>query len=138
MDSTASILLVEDEELIVDIFTRTLKNAGFRVTAARTGRRARAMVMDASFDLAIVDMSLPDTDGPALVAELKSICPSLKVIATSGFMGGIRHLALWSGAIDALQKPVSPAALRAAASDALAEGWMPSNCQTEVVSFTTN
>ena len=119
MNNTARVLLVEDEPSISFCFAYTLKKAGFCVRTARTGREARTLVTDSCFDLAIIDMSLPDVDGPTLMAELMSICPCLKVIATSGVMDGIRHQAFSAGAAKALQKPITPAQIRAAASSVL-------------------
>jgi two-component system response regulator VicR len=125
MNNTARVLLVEDEPSIAFCFTYALKKAGFHVSTARTGYDARALVTDSCFDLAIIDMSLPDGDGPTLLAELMSICPCMKVIATSGMMDGIRHLAFRAGATEALQKPITPAQLLAAASGVLGPTGQP-------------
>ena len=57
------LLVVEDETNIRELLATTLKFAGFAVEAAPDGRTALKLVADQAFDLAVVDVMLPDMDG---------------------------------------------------------------------------
>ena len=64
------VFIVDDEPAILDILSRGLEGAGFRPTAFSTGREfERAVVRDAP-ELCIMDLSLPDIDGVAILNEL--------------------------------------------------------------------
>lgn len=57
------ILLVEDDVLVARLLTRGLERAGLRVEHVHTGSEAVQRLKDGSYDVAIVDVGLPDLDG---------------------------------------------------------------------------
>lgn len=65
------IFLVEDDEEIARNLTRLLCSEGFGVIHAPTQREALAMLSETSFDLALVDISLPDGSGFTICTEIK-------------------------------------------------------------------
>jgi DNA-binding response OmpR family regulator len=69
---SASILLVEDDAAIREIVSAFLIGAGFAVTAVGDVAGARARFDAGRFDLAIVDVNLPDGSGLALVERLRA------------------------------------------------------------------
>lgn len=85
-----TILLVEDEPVVLDATCRILQYAGFLVLAAIDAREARQIFDKHSreIDLVMTDMVLPDRSGLQLVADLRLSSPSLAVLVTSGYSEG--------------------------------------------------
>ena len=69
--SPASVLVVDDEEVMRDVLHSLLSEAGHRVTLAHDGVEGLALAKKQSFDAAIVDVMLPGLDGIALVEALR-------------------------------------------------------------------
>ena len=65
------IFLVEDDKTIAKNLVLLLRSEGFAVTHAPTQGEAIAMLSDNKFDLALVDISLPDGNGFAVCTEIK-------------------------------------------------------------------
>ena len=72
MTGTARVMVVEDDPAVADLVALYLRNAGFAVTHAPTGERARALFREVHPALVILDLGLPDTDGSALFAEIRA------------------------------------------------------------------
>lgn len=107
------VLIVEDEDPVRRLFEQILSEDGYYVTAVATGRHALQVVRDTTFDVAIVDMGLPDGDGPDLVRNIVSEFPHIHAVALSGEMGtGMSRLARQAGAVWTAQKPITPQELR--------------------------
>jgi two-component system OmpR family response regulator len=67
----ATILVVDDEDTILDLLSTALRFSGFRVEAAATGREALVKARDASPDLIVLDVNLPDLDGFEVCRRLR-------------------------------------------------------------------
>lgn len=80
------ILVVDDEDAIRRVAQRTLERFGYRVVTARNGVEALALYEQCGDDIALVftDMAMPEMDGPELIAELRAINPSVRIIGSSG------------------------------------------------------
>lgn len=81
------ILLVEDEELIREIMTESLRDAGFEVVEAATGDQAIALFAERPrhFTLLVTDFNMPgQRDGAAIAAQVRELAPSLPVVIASG------------------------------------------------------
>jgi two-component system OmpR family response regulator len=114
MDDTATprILVVDDEPSLVDAVATALRYEGFEVIEARTGRDGLAAAQERRPDLIILDVMLPDLDGVAVAARLRSDGSDVPVLfltardtiedKTAGFA---------AGADDYLTKPFSLAEL---------------------------
>ena len=74
------LLLVEDNPQIVKGLTYTLQGEGYALTACGTLCAAQTTVFGAPFDLAIVDLNLPDGSGTELVRLIKDRLPELPVL----------------------------------------------------------
>ena len=116
----ASVLLVDDDPLIVDALTFTLADE-FEVVAASSRAEARACLQRAASPpvLALIDLGLPPTphspaEGYALIDELLAHCHAMKILVLSGQSqrASIQH-ALSLGAVDFLPKPCDAELLRA-------------------------
>jgi two-component system, OmpR family, KDP operon response regulator KdpE len=108
-----SILIVEDDASVRKYFEKVLSEDGYCITSVATGRHGLLVARDTAFDLVIVDMSLPDLDGPHVIREIIADFPDIKAIATSGAMEEqMRSLARVAGAVSVFQKPITPRNLR--------------------------
>ncbi len=70
-----SVLLVDDEPLIRIALRDALEEASLEVSAASTGAEARALMAGRAFDVAVIDLRLPDSSGidlPGLRSRLQS------------------------------------------------------------------
>ncbi|MBI2431297.1 MAG: sigma-54-dependent Fis family transcriptional regulator [Candidatus Hydrogenedentes bacterium] len=100
------LLIVDDEELIRWSLRERLASEDCDTMEAADGAAARAAIAKHSFDAALVDLRLPDTDGLILLREIHQQQPELPVIiitAYSSVEGAVR--ALKEGAVDYITKP---------------------------------
>ena len=79
-----SVLTVDDEADIRLQMEIWLKEAGHTVVAAAEGAAARACLGQKQFDRVVTDVLMPKTDGLGLIAEIKKVQPSARIVAISG------------------------------------------------------
>lgn len=100
------ILVVEDERNVGLTLVERLRKEGMDVAWARSGNEAQAEIAQGSFDLALMDIGLPDTTGFEIAAQLRRLHPSTAIIFLTAFGNPedrIRGLEL--GAEDYVVKP---------------------------------
>ena len=105
-----TILVIEDEKPLVDLFRQILERLGYRVLVAETGKEAvdLAKTFDGQIDLALLDIKLPDMDGGRVYPLIMETRPDLKVIVCSGYsIHGPAQKILDAGAEGFIQKPFS-------------------------------
>jgi CheY-like chemotaxis protein len=103
-----TILVIEDEEPLVGLFSEILEMLGYRVLLARTGKEAveLAKTFDGQIDLALLDIKLPDMDGGRVYPLIMEARPDMKVIVCSGYsIHGPAQDILDAGAEGFIQKP---------------------------------
>jgi CheY-like chemotaxis protein len=103
-----TILLVDDEAVIIDVSRDILEALGYRVLSAAGGRQAIQIYEEAAgrIDLVILDMIMPDMGGGETFDRLKLINPDIKVILSSGYsMNSQAKIIMEKGAQAFLQKP---------------------------------
>jgi two-component system OmpR family response regulator len=104
--SRARILLIEDDQEIADEVASDLLDRGYDVTHAATGSQGAAEVRRGSYDLLIVDLLLPETDGLSIIQGLRREgirTPVLVVSALGAVNDRIRGLKM--GGDDYVTKP---------------------------------
>jgi CheY-like chemotaxis protein len=109
-----TILVIEDDEMVMDLAQAMLKRLGYRVLAAGTGKEALDSVkaFDGEIDLALLDIKLPDMSGSQVYSLMMEERPGLKVVVCSGYsIDGPAQEILHSGAQGFIQKPFSIEAL---------------------------
>jgi CheY-like chemotaxis protein len=80
-----TILVIDDDELVLRFLGRVLREAGYSVRHARNGREATKHFTAAPPpDLVITDLMMPEMDGIETIQKLKQALPSLPIIAISG------------------------------------------------------
>jgi signal transduction histidine kinase len=109
--AAGSILLVEDNADLADNLSEILESAGYVVRNAGRCADARAAAGN-GFDVALVDVRLPDGDGIQLAAGLKALAPHSEVILLTGFATLESAIAaVRAGAWAYLVKPCAPSDL---------------------------
>lgn len=104
----ARVLLVEDEAAIAQTVEYALRADGFETSHALTGHEALQMARLQAFDLAILDVGLPDIGGFALCRELRRDRTLPVIFLTARDAEADRVLGLEIGADDYVGKPFSP------------------------------
>src|SRR5918993_72318 len=85
--ANATVLVVDDEELIRWSLRERLKDEGYDILEAGTGRDALEQ-FKAGVDLVLLDYRLPDIDGLAVLRELKAVDPDVLEIPLTSFVNG--------------------------------------------------
>lgn len=80
-----SILLVDDDDDILFHYKNILSNNDFNVDCVSYGEQAVAKMKEKRYDLAILDIMLPDIRGDKLALELRAIDPNILLIFITGF-----------------------------------------------------
>lgn len=78
------ILIVDDEEIVLRAHQEELACVGYEVKIASTGKEAIILAGKEMFDIAYVDLIMPDMDGVKLCKELKKISPKTEVVLVTG------------------------------------------------------
>jgi PAS domain S-box-containing protein len=105
---TGTILLVDDEEIIVDAIGTMISHLGYRLLTARSGAEALEIFGNHyhEIDLVILDMIMPGMGGGETFDKLKSIDPNVRVILCSGYSAeGQAADILQRGCLGFFQKP---------------------------------
>ena len=99
------ILVVDDEQLFVKGLVRSLNNEGYQTEAAYDGKAARECFGTGDFDLIILDIMLPETDGLTLCREFRSASQVPIIMLTARGEDIDKIIGLEMGADDYLAKP---------------------------------
>ena len=107
---SATIVLAEDNEATINVFSEYLHHRQHRVVVARNGQEAIARAIETQPDLILMDIQMPVLDGLAAIRHLRSL-PALMatpiVAMTALAMPGDRERCLDAGADAYMSKPVS-------------------------------
>ena len=105
---TETILVVDDEEMILSAGRAMLEKTGYRVLTAEGGRKAVSIyeTRKAEIDLVVLDMVMPDMSGGDTYDRLKKINPAVRVLLSSGYsINGQAEEILDRGCNGFIQKP---------------------------------
>ncbi len=102
-----TILIVEDEDPVRMFARRALENKGYKVLEADSGEAGLAVLnnTDATIDLLITDVVMPNMDGPALVNAARKDRPDMPVIFISGYAEDMFRKDLEAEEFEFLPKP---------------------------------
>ncbi len=117
-----SILLVDDEDMVLTLGRIILERRGYDVLVARSGADAIALCREigAHLDCAIIDFTMPDMNGRETLVEIRKIFPGVPAVISSGYsddeiaqsMGGLEFNGM-------IHKPYRQEALIAALQQAI-------------------
>ena len=103
------VLVVDDEEPLVRLATRTLEDLGYRPVGFTSSAAALAAFCaePGCFDALIADERMPGLSGTALIREVRGVHRAIPILLMSGYIGGaVASLAREAGADEVLKKPV--------------------------------
>lgn len=127
------VLVVDDEKLIRWSLRERLTEEGHEVVEAADGGTARKLVESHAFDLVLLDLRLPDTDGITLLREMHRIRADLPVIIITAYSTvGNAVEAMKLGAVDYISKPFNMDELAITVKRAIETGMLRSRISTEV------
>lgn len=105
------ILIIDDERDIIAVLTEWLTGSGHEVVGITGGEHAASWVKNNKFDLVLLDIKLPDSNGLELISSIAKA--GAKVVVMSGLpIESWVDQALLKGALDCLSKPISLVHLR--------------------------
>jgi DNA-binding NtrC family response regulator len=115
-----SILVIDDDKIILDSLCEFLSLEGFRAEGAETLKDALAMLERGNYALVLTDVNLPDGDGLELLEIIKKDYPQTVAVVITGY-GTIESAvkAIKQGAYDYLTKPIIDDELRLAVERAI-------------------
>lgn len=107
---TASILVVDDYVVTQRVLSTQLRKGGYEVTTAGSGSEALFYLTERKFDLAIIDVAMPEMDGIMLLEKLRKERNEQQlpvIMLTASALDEDRIRAQAAGATDFLTKPIS-------------------------------
>ena len=116
------ILIVDDEHRMCESLRMLLGKQGYEIHTAATGKEAQTILASRQFDVAILDMVMPDTDGHQLMDLINENSPDTYVIVITGYTSlDFAIGALKRGAYDYVKKPFEYEELISTVKNALKE-----------------
>jgi len=113
---TAHLFVVDDNPEVRALTARLLERAGFQVQTAGSGHEALRMLERSPkpIDLLLADVMMPGMSGSELAQEARRRYPGIRVLLTSGYTEAAAvQQGLWTGEVQFLSKPYTPAELTA-------------------------
>jgi len=121
-ENKGSILIVEDDANIGESLSKILQQEGYDADVAVNGGEAIQKSRNKFYDLALLDIKLPDMEGTQLLAKLHETMPKMVKIMVTGYPSIENAMeALNQGADAYVTKPVKPAKLLALIEEKLEE-----------------
>src|SRR3989304_2889251 len=110
---TDTILLIDDEEMILDSLSAILFKDGYQVDCAKSGDEALEILRQKQYDLIITDIRMPGINGLEMVEHLKTFKPNQKILVITGY-GSLETAvkAQHRGVSDYLIKPIDIKSLK--------------------------
>ncbi len=85
MDKPDRILIIDDDENIRKVLQTILEDEGYLVEAAETAKKGIEKSQKAFFNLALIDVRLPDMEGIELLTKLRDTKPKMRKIIVTGY-----------------------------------------------------
>jgi len=132
MTVSPNILIVDDEPRMCESLRLLLSGRGYEISTANSGKEAMALMADRQFDLALLDIVIPDMDGHQLMDHISSVSPETLVVVITGHASLDSAVnALRRGAYDYLRKPFEYEELLKTVQNALEQKQL--RCEKEII-----
>ena len=109
-----TILVLDDEQIVLDSIRRILDGENYEVRTCRSGDQALNAIKEGGFDVLITDLKMPGMDGIQAMEALTEIDPDLSMIMVTAYStvdSAVKAMKL--GAVDYIRKPFTPDQLTA-------------------------
>jgi excisionase family DNA binding protein len=108
-NGACTVLIVDDEAKVSAALARMAERFGCRTRQALSAEVGLELIAEEAPDLVLLDLMMPDMDGPSFLKELRRRCRDLPVAIVTGYPDGeLMTQALKSGPLMVLSKPVKP------------------------------
>ncbi len=122
MNDKASILIVDDEEVVRRSHLRSLADTGCHTEAAEDGHQALRVMEQHPFDVILLDLRMPGLDGMDVLKTIKERWPESEVVVITGYPSiETAKEAVRLGAQNYIAKPVGPDDVIKAANEAMTQ-----------------
>ena len=102
-----TVLVVDDDPQLQQLFKQFLKKAGFSRIVVGTGAEALSYAEKQNFDLVFLDLKLPDISGDELYVKMKEMHPEMPIVIITGYPDSdILSKILAIGPVTVIQKPI--------------------------------
>jgi DNA-binding NtrC family response regulator len=106
--SETKIMIVDDDTTLADGLSDVLDAKGYNVSVANHGFKALELINNNIYDLALMDIQMPDIDGVETYRRIKVVRPQIKVIMMTAYSTeNLVNAAIHEGAIEVMYKPVN-------------------------------
>ncbi|HEX7151989.1 MAG TPA: response regulator [Thermoanaerobaculia bacterium] len=87
-------LIIDDDEMFVEIFTRVVRPYGLTATAVNTVPAAVSALMQRDYDVVFLDLRLGNVDGTNVIDAIRKIKPHIlhRILAVTSYPGGAKNL----------------------------------------------
>ncbi len=114
MDRTVSILVVDDEQIVLDSIRKHLRKDDYAIHTVMSAREALELIENTPVDIVLTDLMMPEMDGLELMEKIKAKLPQVPVIMITGYATINTALqATQLGAFDYIAKPFTRSELMA-------------------------
>jgi len=88
LQGTETVLVVDDESLLLTMAETILTEYGYKVLTANSGQKALAILSrdDLTADLVVTDLVMPGMGGRELVERIRQLAPAMRILCTSGYV----------------------------------------------------
>jgi CheY-like chemotaxis protein len=105
--NTETLLIVDDEPLMTDLFRQMMSRQGYTVLTANGGREALSLLegKEAEVSLIVMDMNMPDMNGLETAQALQQQTPGIPILIATGLGADVSDANVPSNVIGIVQKP---------------------------------
>ena len=82
---TGTVLVIDDEKTICEGCRLVLGDLGYAVRFSTTGQEGLNQLQQADYDVLLLDIKLPDTDGMQVLADVRQTHPQMPVVVMTGY-----------------------------------------------------
>ncbi|MGD0743808.1 MAG: ATP-binding protein [Verrucomicrobiota bacterium] len=88
LQGTETVLVVDDESLLLTMAETILTEYGYKVLTANSGQKALAILSrdDINADLVVTDLVMPGMGGRELIEHIRQLAPAMRILCTSGYV----------------------------------------------------
>jgi DNA-binding NtrC family response regulator len=87
--NVSRILVAADDPGVGNLFARKLRSTRYSVSEAKSGAETLRLLRSMRFQVLVLDLDMPDTDGFQVLKVVKTQHPSVRVLAISGYRNGV-------------------------------------------------